>query len=126
MKKAIKYDDEFIEAHIVLAEVFIESGDRRNAILSYENVIKIDPDFFPGLYFSLAQLQMMENDFESAKVYLEKYLTYNNLMPISISKAKHKLESCNFAIEAVKNPVPFNPINLGENINTQYDKYWTN
>ncbi len=124
MKKAIKYDDEFTEAHIVLAEIYIENGDTRNAIASYENVLKIDPDFFPGLYFSLAQLQMRENDFETAKKYLEKYLTYTNLKPISISQAKRKLESCNFAIEAIKNPVPFNPVNIGENINTQYDEYW--
>ena len=77
MKKAIKYDDEFTEAHIVLAEIYIENGNRRNAIASYENVMKIDPDFFPGLYFSLARLQMMENEFEIAKKHLEKYLTYS-------------------------------------------------
>ncbi len=124
MKKAIKYDDEFTEAHIVLAEIYIENGDRRNAIASYENVMKIDPDFFPGLYFSLARLQMMENEFETAKKHLEKYLTYTNLKPISISQAKRKLESCEFAIEAIKNPVPFEPVNIGENINTQYDEYW--
>lgn len=124
MKKAIKYDDEFTEAHIVLAEIYIENGDRRNAIASYENVMKIDPDFFPGLYFSLARLQMMENEFETAKKHLEKYLTYTNLKPISISQAKRKLESCEFAIEAIKNPVPFEPVNVGENINTQYDEYW--
>jgi len=124
MKKAIKHDDEFTEAHIVLAEIYIENGDRKKAIASYRNVIKIDPDFFPGLYFSLAQLEMMENDFESAKIHLEKYLSYKNLKPISISQAKRKLESCIFAIEAMKNPVPFNPINIGENINTQYDEYW--
>ncbi|HAF27464.1 MAG TPA: hypothetical protein DCG75_00310 [Bacteroidales bacterium] len=124
MQKAIKYDDKFIEAHIVLAEIFVEKGERKNAITSYQNVIRINPDFFPGMYFSLAQLEMMENEFESAKSHLENYLTYKNLKPISIAQAKQKLESCNFAIEAVKNPVPFSPVNLGENVNTEYDEYW--
>lgn len=124
MKKAIKYDDDFTEAHIVLAEIYIESGDRKKAISSYEKVIEIDPDFFPGLYFSLAQLEMMESDFESAKKHLEKYLTFNNIKPISVSQAERKLKSCEFAIEAIKNPVPFNPINLGDSINTAYDEYW--
>ena len=68
--------------------------------------------------------EMMENEFESAKVHLEKYLSYNNLKPISVSQAKRKLESCNFAIVAIKNPVPFDPVNLGDNINTEYDEYW--
>lgn len=124
MQKAIKADDKFIEAHLVLAEIFVEKGERKNAITSYQNVIKINPDFFPGMYFSLAQLEMMENEFENAKAHLEKYLSYKNLKPIAISQAKHKLESCNFAIEAFKNPVPFSPVNLGPNINTEYDEYW--
>ncbi len=124
MQNALKYDDKFIEAHIVLAEIYIEKNDPVNAIKSYHNVININPDFFPGLYFSLAQLEMLQNDFEKAKVHLDKYLSYKNLKPISISQAKRKLESCNFAIEAVKNPVPFNPVNIGENINTEYDEYW--
>ena len=124
MQKAIKVDAKFIEAHIVLAEIFIEKSERKNAISAYKKTIDIDPDFFPGLYFSLAQLEMMENEFESAKVHLEKYLSYNNLKPISVSQAKRKLESCNFAIVAIKNPVPFDPVNLGDNINTEYDEYW--
>ncbi len=124
MLKAIKYDDKFIEAHIVLAEIYVESGNRIKAINSYRSTINIDPDFFPGIYFSLAQLEMMENEFDQAKIHLEKYLNYKNLKPVSISRAKHKLKSCEFAIEAIKNPVAFNPINLGENINTEYDEYW--
>jgi outer membrane protein OmpA-like peptidoglycan-associated protein/tetratricopeptide (TPR) repeat protein len=124
MQKAIKADDKFIEAHLVLAEIFVEKGERKNAITSYQNVIRINPDFFSGMYFSLAQLEMMENEFESAKSHLEKYLTFKNLKPISIAQAKQKLKSCNFAIEAVKNPVPFSPVNVGENVNTEYDEYW--
>jgi len=124
MQKAIKADDKFIEAYIVLAEIYIENGERKNAISAYKKTIDINPDFFPGLYSSLAQLEMMENEFRSAKLHLEKYLSYNNLKPISISQAKRKLESCNFAINAIKNPVPFNPVNLGDSINTEYDEYW--
>ncbi|NOQ26289.1 MAG: OmpA family protein [Bacteroidales bacterium] len=124
MQKAIKYDNKFVEANIVLAEIYIEKGERVNALVSFKNAISIDPEFYRGIYFSLAQLEMLENEFESAKLYLEKYLSYKNLKPVSISQAKRKLESCNFAIKAIKNPVPFNPINLGENINTEYDEYW--
>ena len=124
MQKAIKADKKFIEAHIVLAEIYIENRQRPEAINSYKRVIEINPEFFPGLYFSLAQLEMMESEFENAKSHLEKYLAYRNLKPISLSQAKHKLKSCEFAINAVKNPVPFNPENLGNNINTKYDEYW--
>lgn len=124
MNKAIKADDKFIEAHIVLAEIYIENKQRKDAINSYKNVIEIDPDFFPALYFSLAQLEMMESEFQIAKAHLEKYLSYKDLKQIARSQANHKLKTCEFAIESIKNPVPFNPINLGENINTEFDEYW--
>jgi hypothetical protein len=31
---------------------------------------------------------------------------------------------CEFSIEAMNNPVPFNPVNLGPSINSSYDEYW--
>ncbi len=124
MKKAIDKDKKFIEAHIVLAEIYMDNGNINKAIESYHNAIAIDTDFFPGIYFSLGQLEMMEQDFESAKKHLEKYLSYNDIKPISRSQAERALKSCKFAIKAVNNPVPFNPVDLGENINTAYDEYW--
>lgn len=124
MQQAIKYDKKFIEAHLVLAEIYIENKNIDKAIESYYQVIDLDPEFFPGLYSSLAQLEMMKSDFNSAKQHLEKYLSFNNLKPITRSRAKRKLESCEFAIEAIKNPVPFKPVNLNDNINTFYDEYW--
>lgn len=124
MNKAIKYDKKFVEAHLVLAEIYIENKNVDKAIQSYYNVIDLNPDFFPGLYSSLAQLEMMQNKFKSAKEHLEKFLSYDNLKPITRSRAKRKIESCEFAIEAMNNPVPFNPINLSDKINTFYDEYW--
>ncbi|MDY6801236.1 MAG: OmpA family protein [Bacteroidota bacterium] len=124
MQKAIKKDKKFIEAHIVLAEIYMDNGNVNKAIESYKNAIAIDPDFFPGIYFSLAQLEMIKQNFEMAEKHLEKYLTYKEIKPISRSQAERALESCRFAIEAINNPVPFNPIDLGDNINTEYDEYW--
>ena len=124
MNKAIQSDKNFIEAYIVLAEVYIESGNRNQAIQSYLNAIRIDPEFFPAMYFTLAQLEMKESKFEDAMKHLEKFLSYNNLKPIIRSQAKHQLESCKFAINAMKNPVPFNPTNLGDSINSEFDEYW--
>ena len=34
------------------------------------------------------------------------------------------IENCKFAVEALKNPVPFTPVNLGDSVNTTDDEYW--
>ena len=124
MLKAIKSDNNFIEAHIVLSEIYIDKKEFANAIESYRNVIRINPDFFPQLYFSLAELEMMVNDFLMAKQHLQKFLSYKSIKPDIRIAAKKKLRSCKFAMNAIQNPVPFNPENLGDSINTQYDEYW--
>jgi len=124
LEKAIKYEKNFIEAYLVLAEVNIDLNKRKEAISNYKRAIEINPDFFPGMYLSLAQLEMFEYDFESAKKYLEKYLSFKNLKPEVIALAKSRIASCDFGMWAIKNPVPFNPVNLGDSINTEYDEYW--
>jgi len=124
MEKALKSDDEFVEAHLVLAEIYLENGNNNKAIESYKKSIEINPNFFPGLYYSLGLLEMTENMFTEAKLHLEKYLEFKNLKPALIALAKKKIETCEFAIEAINNPVPFNPLNLGDSINSQFDEYW--
>jgi outer membrane protein OmpA-like peptidoglycan-associated protein/tetratricopeptide (TPR) repeat protein len=124
MEKALKSDDEFVEAHLVLAEIYLENGDNKKAINSYKKSIEINPTFFPGLYYSLGLLEMKENEFIEAKEHFEKYLGFKNLKPALMSMAKKKIETCEFANEAINNPVPFNPLNLGDSINSEFDEYW--
>jgi len=38
--------------------------------------------------------------------------------------ASEGIVRCEFSIEAMKNPVDFEPVNLGPAINTTYDEYW--
>jgi outer membrane protein OmpA-like peptidoglycan-associated protein len=40
------------------------------------------------------------------------------------TEVQQNIASCRFAIDAVKNPVDFNPERLSENINTINDEYW--
>ncbi len=124
MNKALKADDKFIEAYLVLAEIYIESGNTLLAIEAYNNAIQINPDFFPEMYFSLAQLEMKSNKFVDAKMHIENYLANKNAKPELKPRAKHLIKTCEFAIDAIKNPVPFNPENIGDSVNTEYDEYW--
>jgi len=124
MLKAIKADKYFIEAYLVLAEINTEQRLFSKAIDYYYSAIKLKPDFFPSMYLSLARLEMVQNKYDSAKINLTKYLTYSNISKAKQNEANWLLKSCEFAVKAINNPVPFNPVNLGDSINTKYNEYW--
>ena len=48
----------------------------------------------------------------------------SNKAPNATAKAEQTVRNANFAIEAKKHPVPFNPKNLGANINTVNNEYF--
>jgi outer membrane protein OmpA-like peptidoglycan-associated protein len=121
--KALKEDDQFIEAHLLLAQIYDEQKKFDQAIDSYNNLIKIDPDFFPNLYFTLADDEFTIGKYNDARQHLKKFITYEKIPPKLKQRGLFLLKCCDFAIEAIKNPVPFTPVNLGENVNSQLSEY---
>jgi outer membrane protein OmpA-like peptidoglycan-associated protein/tetratricopeptide (TPR) repeat protein len=123
LMKALKEDDQFTEAHLLLAQIYEEQKKYELAIKSYNNVIDIDPDFFPNIYYSMADDEFQLGKYGDAQNHLKQYLTYDKIAPQTKKKATFLLKCCDFAIVAVKNPVPFTPVNLGEKVNSQYNEY---
>src|SRR6185436_1660117 len=72
---------------------------------------------------NLARAEMHLNEFDSAKMHLEIFLNYKTRTMELREKADKLIKICNFASYAVKHPVPFNPVNLGDSINTDVDEY---
>jgi outer membrane protein OmpA-like peptidoglycan-associated protein len=124
LKLAIETDKKFIDAYILIGEVNIDNGNEKDAIRYFIESIKINPDFFPLVYSNLAYLEFNNGLYEDALIHIQKFLSYPKKSDNSKKSAETLLKSCEFAINAVKNPVPFNPVNLGPNINSKNDEYW--
>jgi outer membrane protein OmpA-like peptidoglycan-associated protein len=121
--KALKEDDQFTEAHLLLAQIYDEQKKYELAIKSYNNIIDIDPDFFPNIYFSMGDDEFTLGKYNDAQLHLKQFLTYEKLPPKLKARGQFLLKCCNFAVEAVENPVPFTPVNLGDNVNSKYSEY---
>ena len=122
LKKAIQLDSKFIEAHILLGECYLEMKNSQQAKASFLRCVEINPDFFPTLYYTLAELEFDDARFEEANKFLEKYLSYSGQKPAMVMKSEKLLQNSRFAAQAVKNPAPFNPENIG--LDFEYDQYW--
>ena len=122
LNNAVRIDADFIEAHMLMAECFLETNQPQQAKVSFLRCVDIKPDFFPPVYYTLAELEFEADEFEAAHQHLEKFLTFSKQKPALIAKSENLLQKSLFAAQAVKNPVPFQPENLG--LDFEYDQYW--
>jgi len=122
-QKALKVTPDFIGAHLMLADSYIGLGDYKKAVSGFEKVMSIDADYNPKIYYSWGMLERKHKNYEKAAELFEQFLTYPQKSDKLKSKVENLLATSRFAAKAVKNPVPFNPVNLGENINSKLMEY---
>jgi len=124
-EQAIEKDPNFMEAHVILAEVLAERGDYNGAIGRYKKAIEISPTFFPNNFYQLARIELMVSKYEDALGDFNNYKKLvKDLYPEKSALVEQGIRNCEFAIEAIKNPVPFNPINMGPSINSVNAEYF--
>jgi len=123
LEKALIFDDQFVEAWILLGDVFVEIGDNLRAIESYKKSILIDPEFSLPMYYRLANTEQSIGIYSESLEHIQKYLTYKRISSNYRKMALSLKKSCEFSIDAMKSPVTFNPVNLGININSYADEY---
>ncbi len=121
---AIEKDPNFVEAELLLAYVYTEKLQYKKALKHYVRCIEINPKFFPEMYSSAAAIQLKYGMYQEAKQNFENYLGFVESPLMMKELAEDGLRDCNFAIDALKHPVPFDPINLGESINSPLAEYF--
>jgi len=126
LKKAIDKDPNFIEAHLLSAEYHEYLSNSDKAIEHYAAAIEINPNHTKtgNTYYQLGKLLMQKGSYKESILPLNKFLTFRNSNPDYRREAIRLVECALFSIESIKNPVDFNPINVGPGINTQYPEYF--
>lgn len=124
LNKAIEKDPNFIEPHLLYAQIYTEARQIQKAIDECVKALTINPKFDKKVYYNLAILEFSLGKYEDAKKDFEVYLKNQHINPESREIAEHQLKNCNFALAAIKQPVPFEPKNMGEAINSTFDEYF--
>ncbi|MFN8206527.1 MAG: OmpA family protein [Bacteroidales bacterium] len=122
--EALKADPAFYEAGFLLGDIYIETGDKHKAIEVYQKSLALKPDVFAGGWYNLGEALMIECRYQEAYEAYGKYLSFKSNPAIKIREAEKQFRDCAFALTALKSPVPFNPVNLGDSVNTSLNEYW--
>lgn len=124
LEQSVNKEPKFIEAYLMLSQVYNEMRLVDKAIDATNKAIAINPDFYPNAYFNLGMLFLYKGEYLQSKSEFDKFLGYKNISAKIKKVAEKRKACCEFALHAIQNPVPFNPINLGPNINSSLDEYW--
>jgi outer membrane protein OmpA-like peptidoglycan-associated protein/predicted negative regulator of RcsB-dependent stress response len=124
LEKAIENDIKFVDAYIVVSQVYSETKQNEKAIQALKNAISLNSRYYAENFYNLAKLQYIEEQYEEAFENISEYLQTSNRNKELTEFAERLLASTEFAKEAIKKPVPFNPINMGEAINSKFDEYF--
>jgi len=119
---ALSIDPNFLEAHYRMGDILKVLGRYEEAKTSYLKVIE-QPNTFKNINFSLAECYAFQANYDSAYPLFQIYTNTPDLSDNRKKTLAKYLRDCEFSIEAVQQPVPYDPINLGPSINTQYQEY---
>lgn len=122
--KAIEIEPNFAEAYNLMAQISEDNRDIDKAIYYYKKSIEVAPDFSYMTYYFLAGWQLKLGLYQEAKDNAENCLKFENVSPKYIAFSNELIKYADFGINAINHPVPFNPVNLGPNVNTEHDDYW--
>ncbi|MBI5541826.1 MAG: OmpA family protein [Bacteroidia bacterium] len=121
---ALEKDPNFIEPYLLLADLENEQYHFKEEIAALKKVIEINPEYNSKMYFFVAKSEMKIGSYDDAVVHLNKCISFSDSDTSISNSAKEYLVKAEFGAYAIKHPVPFNPINLGPYVNTEFKDYW--
>ncbi|HCY41151.1 MAG TPA: hypothetical protein DHV48_07325 [Prolixibacteraceae bacterium] len=121
---ALALDPDFLEVYLMKSDIYQEMDSVSLQIKSLESAIRINPTLFPKMYYSLGNASYRSGYYQKAVESFRKYLSFAGEKGTFADRAKQSIEKCRGAEKLLKQPVPFESVNLGPNINSANDDYW--
>jgi len=123
LQKAIKKYPSYRKALTDLSVAYEKTNQFNKAIETYDKLSELYPELTFKVSYQKANIEFNRANYDLAIDHLDHYLKDDQLSMKQKKQGGKFRETAKFAFEAVKNPVPFNPISLGENINTANLEY---
>lgn len=124
---AKKEDPAFAEPYFLKANLYLDTREWAKAVDEFKKGFAINPNYFPVNYYDCAHAEIKLGRYADAKADYEIFLAKKtNPSPKMIENANKGIDDCNFALNSIGHPVAFNPLNIGEAINSDGCEYFPN
>ncbi|MBP5556712.1 MAG: PD40 domain-containing protein [Bacteroidales bacterium] len=123
LKKAKKIDSTFADIYIIEGDIYNFSLESKKAVECYNKAIRLAIDPKPLLFYITANEEWKAAMYQEAILHFEEYLNRTQPNDPLQKETLFGIQNCKFALLALKDPVNFAPINMGPNVNSEYDEY---
>ena len=121
--KAIIEDHYYAEAWLLEGEIGMETQDYDLAIMGYEKALASDSMAFPSAAITLARLYDLRGSYRREMILLRWYQSKKLGQKDNDATVAEMLDLATFRDWALQYPVDFDPVNLGDMVNTKDDEY---
>ncbi len=122
-KQAIEYDSNFVEAYLLLGQIYEGNRKIRQSIYYYRKASEVNPDFYPNVFYILGSHELEYGQYQKALDDFRTYLVNPKMDKRLRKQLDENIDRAYFGIDNVNNPVDFVPKNLGSAINTNAEEY---
>ena len=120
---AISHDNNYLPSYLLLGQIEEEDGNMQMAIDNYlKGLSDNNPDNAWG-YWKVGMLYMQMPNYVEAKRAFTHFLTFKYQRSKKVESAKKELKNCEFSIDAMANPKPFDFKNMGQGVNSEWEEY---
>ena len=123
LSKALELDPNFAEAYLLQGDVYNFQSNPVGAVANYNKAIQLKPNQKPILYYITAEEELKCGLYQDAYNHLLIFQEREKDITPLAKEFEKAMETATFGKEAIKNPMHFNPINMGPNINSEHDEY---
>lgn len=125
LQEAVAADPGFQFAYVQLADLNRRVKSYEQAKQNYTSAIALGGNLDPRLYYGFAEVGILTGDYTNALKNINTFInTYKGSDADFLNRAKKYQKDCEFAINALKYPVKYEPVNLGEGVNSSHRDYF--
>jgi len=122
--QALKEDGKFYEAHLILGQLYSDTGDWGKAVTHYRAAVATDSLFFVPALYSLGRAELRTGKYYDASIHLDAFLKQPGTTARLRGEAEKMLASCRFALSFPASLFETEPVSAGDSVNTVLDEYW--
>ncbi len=119
----LRDDHAYARAYLLKADIYYDRKSFSEAIAAYSKAVEIDTAVFPPAYYIMANLYFGMEKYSEAKANYLKYLSFKPKIQDELRRMNENIRLCDFRAAFIKNPVSFNPVNIGHNVNSSGFEY---